>query len=123
DHARALLDKTNDPEARYALYNNSAVTLIGLRQFDKARDLLRDAARMAPARYEAHVTLSQLYREQKKLDDALAELDRGLARARALHDRRELDAGTLVLLYYARYRLHVERKDSRAALADLDAVL
>jgi serine/threonine protein kinase/tetratricopeptide (TPR) repeat protein len=123
-----------DVEMLYALYNNRAVTRLGKGQFAGARADLKAATDLVPDQYQAYVTLSQVYRQEsqaarkkgdaklaaKQLETGRKELDLGLRKAEALHEKKMLDAVTLHQLRRLRYALNVEGKDPKAALDDLN---
>jgi tetratricopeptide (TPR) repeat protein len=118
-----LLKEQPDPEAHYALYNNRAVTRLGQKDYTRSVEDLRLAIAMQPEQYQAHFTLSQVYQAGKKVPEALASLDKALEVAGKLFARKELDVGTLIVLYRHRYRLHLEREDTASALGDLQTML
>jgi serine/threonine protein kinase/tetratricopeptide (TPR) repeat protein len=121
--ALSLLKEQPNEEALYALYNNRAVTHLGQNDLAAAERDLQLAVTLQPQQYQAHFTLSQVYQAAKKLPQALAALDRALEAAGKLLARKEVDAGTLLVLHRHRYRLLLQRKDNAAALAQLQVVL
>ncbi len=125
--AEAALKKQQpqDEEMLYALYNNRAVTLLGLKQYDAAEADLK-AAKALPSmqdQYQAYVTLSQVYRRKGEHERALESINVGLAKAELLREQNKLDVGTFMLLKRLRYALSVEGKNPRAALDDLTGLI
>jgi tetratricopeptide (TPR) repeat protein len=97
--------------ARYGLLVNRGV--LRIRQGDLAGAVqdLTGAARLKPADYPAYVNLAQAYQEQKKPDEARAQLDKAIGLA---------PPAAVAALYRTRARLHEQRGDLRAARADLE---
>jgi tetratricopeptide (TPR) repeat protein len=124
-HALNQLGSRAGPAAQYALYNNRAVTSLGLGKHAAAEQDLHRATALEPEQYQAHATLAHVYLAQKRHGEARAALDRAIAAARLQHARRELDAGTLVLLYRTSCELNrtAPRPNVSAALDDLRAVI
>jgi serine/threonine protein kinase/tetratricopeptide (TPR) repeat protein len=118
-----LLKERPDREALYALYNNRAVTRLAQKDAAQAEQDLKRAVALQPEQHQAHFTLSQVYQAQKKPPEALASLGEALEAAQRLFARKELDAGTLLVLYRHRYRLHLERGDTRSAMGELQTML
>jgi tetratricopeptide (TPR) repeat protein len=118
-----LLAARPDAQAKYVLYNNRAVTRIGQKHFALAEEDLRKAIEAQPGQYQAYVTLAQVYQEQKKLKESIAELGRALEAAHRLVARKDAEARLLALLYRQRARAHMGGKDYDAALRDLGSAL
>jgi serine/threonine protein kinase/Tfp pilus assembly protein PilF len=112
-----------DEEMLYALYNNRAVTRMGLEQYAAAEADLRAAIKLDSEKYQAYVALSQVYRQEGKHDLALETLNVGLAKAERLLEKNKLDVGTFLLLKRLRYAMSVEGKNPKAALEDLTGLI
>jgi tetratricopeptide (TPR) repeat protein len=101
------------PEAaRYGLYiNRGALSVRRGRTADAIEDLRRATA-LRPEQYQGYVNLAQALLQEKKLDEAVAEMGRAIERE-----------PHLASLYATRGRIHVLRGDDAAALADLATAL
>jgi tetratricopeptide (TPR) repeat protein len=118
--AENLLGDRPDPEARYVLLNNRAVARVGQGKIDDAFADLDRAARVKPEMYHAYVTRAQAFHLKNDMKDALANLDEALTRAEKQRHDGQVSPETLALLYRTRAHWKIERKDTPAALADLD---
>src|SRR5439155_16753572 len=85
------------------------VAVAGPVYFARAARDLREAVRVKPDSYHAHVNLAQAYRELHQLDRSLGELGEAI--------RLEPDRPAL---YRTRARLLLEMRDPGGALRDLD---
>jgi tetratricopeptide (TPR) repeat protein len=97
---------------QYAFCNQRGVLRIRQGRAEEAIRDLREAIRLRPAQYQAHVNMSQACLRAGKLDEALASLDRAVACAPGVAS-----------LYRTRARVQILRQKDDAALADLDTAL
>jgi tetratricopeptide (TPR) repeat protein len=137
-HAADMLTQTPNNEGLYALYTSRAVLRYRQKEIASAVDDLRRAIEIRPGRYQAHLTLAQIYQTQAAEDfkhvlpvcpapyqvcAVLGQLWQGERnRDEALRHfneaiRLEKDS---VFLYRNRARLHLERNDLERALADFE---
>jgi serine/threonine protein kinase/tetratricopeptide (TPR) repeat protein len=111
DFALAEKRGLSEPQ-RYVLYNQRGVLRVRQGRADDAIRDLREAVRLRPAQYQAHVNLAQAYLKASRLDDAVAALDQAIA----------LEPN-LASLYRTRAQVQMLRQQDAAALVDLDAAL
>lgn len=109
---RKALELGAGQELRYALRVNRGLVRFKRGRPNEAVADLREAIAIAPARFNAYVTLAHLDREQGRPEDAAALLDRAI----------ELKPD-LAPLYRTRALWNLESKDRDAALRDLDEAL
>jgi tetratricopeptide (TPR) repeat protein len=108
--AEQLLKAQPDDEARYALYTNRGV--LRARQDRRIADAIADlkqAIAIRPQRYQAYLTLGQIYQTQKEWNTALAYFNQGIERDPAS-----------AFLYRNRAQFYLERQDPDAALGDYE---
>ncbi len=111
DFALAEKRGLSEPQ-RYVLYNQRGVLRVRQGRADDAIRDLREAVRLRPAQYQAHVNLAQAYLKASRLDDAVAALDQAIA----------LEPN-LASLYRTRAQVQMLRHQDARALGDLDAAL
>jgi tetratricopeptide (TPR) repeat protein len=101
------------PEAaRYGLYVNRGVLRVRQGRAADAVEDLRRATALRPQQYQGYVNLAQALLQDKKLDEAVRQLDQAI----------ECEP-RLASLHATRARVHVLRQDDAAALADLATAL
>jgi tetratricopeptide (TPR) repeat protein/tRNA A-37 threonylcarbamoyl transferase component Bud32 len=118
-----VMARDPSPDVLYVLYNNRAVMRVGQKNFDEASIDLKQAIKLKPDQYQAYASLAQVEFVQGRSDDAVAAMNQAVHAAQTLLERGAIDAGMLGLLYRARSRYQLGRKDVPAALADLDRAL
>jgi tetratricopeptide (TPR) repeat protein len=111
DAAERLLRDAPDATAKYALLISRGVARIRRNDAAGAVADLEQAVDMAPDEPAAYVDLAMAYQKHRRLDEAVAQLDRALKRTPA--------AGSAAL-YRDRARLDKDRDDPEAAVRDLD---
>lgn len=112
DDFDAVLKKDRDPLVRYVGLCNRGVLNIRRLRWDEAIDDLRDAVKTDPARFQAHLNLSQALQGLERWDAALASMNEAI---RLLPD--------FAALYESRARLHLLRKDRVSARADFERAI
>lgn len=123
DDFQTALELHANADAQYVLYNNRAVMRIGQKQYDEAAQDLQAAIALKPNQYQAFASLSQVFHQQKKLPDAIQQLDKAIDVSEKLVKTEDLDRTTLALLYRNRSRFQLENGNTQAALADLRKTL
>jgi tetratricopeptide (TPR) repeat protein len=108
--ARAL-QMNPDRDELYALYANRGVLRVRQKKIAQAVEDLQKASALCPERYESYLTLAEVYQSQKKLPEALAQLDRALK------------AEPVAEVYRSRARVHLEMNHLDAALQDFQQAI
>jgi tetratricopeptide (TPR) repeat protein len=115
EEARAYAERCMalDP-GRYEGYAALGTLAFLADRLDEARDALNDAVERAPHEPEPHLTLTQVYADLRRFDEARAELERGRETIRAIAEdgyRRQMEA----FAFHVETYLHLaERKDAEA---------
>jgi tetratricopeptide (TPR) repeat protein len=109
DDFKAALQGEVPEAARYGLYVNRGVLRIRQGRTAEAVEELRRATALRPQQYQGYVNLAQAFLRDQQLDEAVRQLDRAVERA-----------PRLAPLFRTRARVHLLRRDSAAALADLE---
>jgi tetratricopeptide (TPR) repeat protein len=105
-------DERERTDAKYVLYANRGVLWFQEGRYEQAVQDLLDAIKLKPGEYEARVTLAQVYRKQKRWEDAANELTRAIDLA-----------PDPALLYGLRSRVCLERDDLDGALRDQEKAI
>jgi tetratricopeptide (TPR) repeat protein len=109
---------------RRALLQETLVAWFPIRgDFAPAVADLHRAINLKPERYQAYMNLATAYKEQRNPAAALEQLDKAIKISRPLVESRELEPSALTRLYQYRAELHRQRRDLKAALADLDRAI
>ena len=103
-----------DDATRYSLYVGRGVLRVRQGRLDDAVSELRAAITLRPGWYHAYANLAQALRKQLKREQAIELLGRAIAAA---------PADSRLPLFRERARVHLERRDTAAALRDLDEAI
>jgi len=98
-----------DDQKRYVMLVNRGVMRIRRGNNRTAADDLNAAVDLKPDQFQAYINLGQAYQNLGRWDDAVATLDRAIARS-----------PRLAVLYRARGQVHRKRGKDREALADME---
>ncbi|HVS35448.1 MAG TPA: protein kinase [Gemmataceae bacterium] len=109
--AERLLQAAPDATAQYALSVNRGVIRIRRDNPEGAVADLQRAVNLQPDEPAGYVDLAMALQKQRRLDEAVAQLDKAIART---------PPAALASLYRNRAKLDQEREDGEAAVHDLD---
>jgi len=101
-----------DDAALFGLLVNRGVTRFRQNRLDLAVADLERAIALKPRQYQGYVNLAQAYAKEQKLDEAVRQMDRAI----------QQESG-LAALYRTRARVHQQRQDDAATLADLERAI
>jgi tetratricopeptide (TPR) repeat protein len=119
DFQKALdLAGGRDTSLVHALYNNRGVMRIGRGKIEDGIADLKEALKIHPERFPAHLSLAQAYELQKHADEAEKKYGEAISVAQQQVQDRELEATVLAQLYRLRGFAHEQFLTSDEALRD-----
>jgi tetratricopeptide (TPR) repeat protein len=121
DFQKVLAHKPND-DALYALFVNRGVLRGRQSKVVHAIADLNQAIALKPNSYQAYANLAKLFQQQNEITAAIEQMNRAIKAARLTRDG-QVDSSALANLHRNRAMLHLDRKDSTAALEDLRQAL
>jgi tetratricopeptide (TPR) repeat protein len=129
NHAAKLLK--SDLDAAYVLAVNRGTVRLWTGDYAEAEAELKRAIKLQPEQFNAYVNLAQVYQEQKRFADALAQLDKALELAQKDPSRLQADSKArgkiLASLYRTRAKVRLlppkEEADTAGALADFELAI